>query len=345
MIAETVVKTIRREPDVTLLCSNATLSTITLIVCRISTEMSRGEECRLLYRFGGDFVRECDSRFTLTEENQTVFLHLTDLTPVDSGDYTCECSHAHGTDKIHLSVTVEGEEEGSTSITILIYTAVICCAAGLITITGVVLGLTLRKCYCRLQTPVALLLRVLTSMGQWKLWFILLLQLTVSVDSKENGQQLVKTIGRESDVTPICTNATEHVIILILCWIRTERSGEECRLLYLHGEDFVHKCDSRFTLLEKNQTVFLHVTSLTPADSGNYTCQCSHTGGTDTLRMNFTVEDAVQDQPHLDYLKLLALWMEMTQMTPTLASSSRGVTSTKVSQTQPTILSAWITRK
>ncbi|XP_078021786.1 uncharacterized protein LOC117255173 isoform X2 [Epinephelus lanceolatus] len=144
---ETVVKTIRREPDVTLLCSNATLSTITLIVCRISTEMSRGEECRLLYRFGGDFVHECDSRFTLTEENHTVFLHLTNLTPVDSGDYTCECSHAHGTDKIHLSVTVEGEEEGSTSITI--YTAVICCAAGLITVTGVVLGLTLRKCYCR----------------------------------------------------------------------------------------------------------------------------------------------------------------------------------------------------
>ncbi|XP_078021785.1 uncharacterized protein LOC117255173 isoform X1 [Epinephelus lanceolatus] len=135
-----------------------------------------------------------------------------------------------------------------------------------------------------------LLLRVLTSMGQWKLWFVLLLQLTVSVDSKEKGQQLVKTIGREPDVTPICTNATEHVIILIVCWIRTERSGEECRLLYRHGEDSVHECDSRFTLLEKNQTVFLHVTSLTPEDSGNYTCQCSHTGGTDTLCMNITVE-------------------------------------------------------
>ncbi|KAL7370065.1 hypothetical protein ABVT39_017973 [Epinephelus coioides] len=141
-------------------------------------------------------------------------------------------------------------------------------------------------------------------MGQWKLWFVLLLQLTVSVDSKENGQQLVKTIGREPDVTPICTNATEHVIILIVCWIRTERSGEECRLLYRYGEDFVHECDSRFTLLEKNQTVFLHVTSLTPADSGNYTCQCSHTGGTDTLRMNITVEvtrvrTTVREEPYV----------------------------------------------
>ncbi|XP_049919591.1 uncharacterized protein LOC126402002 isoform X1 [Epinephelus moara] len=128
-------------------------------------------------------------------------------------------------------------------------------------------------------------------MGQWKLWFVLLLQLTVSVDRKETGQRLVKTIGREPDVTPICTNATEHVIILIVCWIRTERSREECRLLYRHGEDFVHECDSRFTLLEKNQTVFLHVTSLKPADSGNYTCQCSHADGTDTLRMNITVEE------------------------------------------------------
>lgn len=100
----------------------------------------------------------------------------------------------------------------------------------------------------------------------------------------------VKTIGGETDVTPICTNSTLTVITVIICKIRTERSKEECRLLYQHERGFEHQCDSRFTLMTENQTVFLHLTALTPVDSGNYTCQCSAPNGTFILNLNITVE-------------------------------------------------------
>ncbi len=107
LLAGAIVKTIGSKPDVTRICTTATLHIITLIVCKIRTERSR-EECRLLYRYGHDFVHECDSRFTLVSENQTVFLHLTNLIQVDSGSYTCECSYAGGTDTLHLIITVTG---------------------------------------------------------------------------------------------------------------------------------------------------------------------------------------------------------------------------------------------
>ncbi|KAK9523917.1 hypothetical protein VZT92_017798 [Zoarces viviparus] len=123
-------------------------------------------------------------------------------------------------------------------------------------------------------------------MSQWELCLVLLLPLTLCFDLEVTER---KTIGREPDVTPICTNATEHIITLIVCKIRTERR-EECSLLYQHGEDFVHQCDSRFTLVMENQTAFLHLTSLTPVDSGSYTCECSHPDGTYILRLNITVE-------------------------------------------------------
>lgn len=109
LIAEAVVKTIGREPDVTPVCATAPLHIITLIVCKIRREISGGEECRLLYQHGQDFVHECDSRFTLKTENETVFLHLTGLIPVDSGNYSCECSHVRGTDILHVIITVKGK--------------------------------------------------------------------------------------------------------------------------------------------------------------------------------------------------------------------------------------------
>ena len=102
---------------------------------------------------------------------------------------------------------------------------------------------------------------------------------------------LVKTIGSEPDVTPICINETLNIIMLIVCKIRTERNrGDECSLFYYYQKDFEHGCDSRFTLMTENQTVFLRMTNLTPEDSGNYTCECSQLDGTDTLRVNITVE-------------------------------------------------------
>ncbi|KAF1371834.1 hypothetical protein PFLUV_G00273480 [Perca fluviatilis] len=129
-------------------------------------------------------------------------------------------------------------------------------------------------------------------MGRWRMWLVLLLQLTLYVfDTKETGKQLQKTIGREPDVTPICSNTTLSPIVFIVCKIRTETSGGgECSLLYRDGEDFKNECDSRFTLMMVNQTVFLHLSGLTPVDSGNHTCQCSHPGGTDILHLNITVE-------------------------------------------------------
>ncbi|XP_054882749.1 uncharacterized protein LOC129357724 [Poeciliopsis prolifica] len=104
---------------------------------------------------------------------------------------------------------------------------------------------------------------------------------------------LVKTIGKESDFTPICTNETSNIIMMIVCKIRTERNnGEQCNLLYQDGGDFVHECDSRFSLKTRNQTVFLHLTSLTAADSGNYSCQCLNLNGTNFLHLRITVNES-----------------------------------------------------
>ena len=102
---------------------------------------------------------------------------------------------------------------------------------------------------------------------------------------------LEKTIGREPDVTQICPNQTLSTILFVDCTIRREKSGEDCRLFYLHGGSFERGCNSsRFTLMQENQAVFLHLTSLTPVDSGIYSCVCSHNEGTDVLHLNITVE-------------------------------------------------------
>ncbi|GLD63382.1 uncharacterized protein AKAME5_001501000 [Lates japonicus] len=260
---KTVVKTTVGELDVKRVCTTATLHIITLIVCKISTKRSRGEECRLLYQHGQGFEYECDSRFRLRTENQTVFLHLTNLTSVDSGNYTCECSHFHGTDALHLIITVEGDEEASLSpVAKLCYTTVIGSATAFIIVAGVCLGLIHRKNHCRdhtrsglcglsvSETPCSLYSKLhttsssclLTSMGGWTLFFVLLLPLTVC--SEDSEVTVVKTLWTKPDVTPVCTNNTKQgndtdIITLIVCLIRTERSrGEECKLLYQHGQDF-----------------------------------------------------------------------------------------------------------
>ncbi|XP_047432045.1 uncharacterized protein LOC125000570 isoform X2 [Mugil cephalus] len=129
-------------------------------------------------------------------------------------------------------------------------------------------------------------------MGGGKLWFVLLLRLMFLTDSEVVQEYLEKTIGKEPDVTPLCTNTTENVISFIVCKIRTEmRQGEECRLLYQYGQDFVHECDSRFTLVKENHTVFLRVINLTPKESGNHICECTYLSGTHTLHLNITVKE------------------------------------------------------
>ncbi|XP_014854433.1 PREDICTED: uncharacterized protein LOC106924964 isoform X2 [Poecilia mexicana] len=122
----------------------------------------------------------------------------------------------------------------------------------------------------------------------FKLHFLLLIPSSLSLLDSE--VTLVKTVGKESDFTAICTNETSNIIILIVCKIRTERNnGEECSLLFKEGEDFVHECDSRFSLKTRNQTVFLHLTSLTAADSGNYSCECSNLDGPYFLHLRIIV--------------------------------------------------------
>ncbi|XP_030612067.1 uncharacterized protein LOC115799181 [Archocentrus centrarchus] len=128
-------------------------------------------------------------------------------------------------------------------------------------------------------------------MDALKLGFILLLPLT-ACSQDLGGETVVKTIGKQPDVTQICSNETE-TLTLIVCTIRTQISGgRECRLLFQHGQDFVHGCESRFTLMKENQTVFLHLINLTSEDSGTYTCQCTDLEGTHVLHLNVTVEDS-----------------------------------------------------
>lgn len=102
---------------------------------------------------------------------------------------------------------------------------------------------------------------------------------------------VVKTIGDELDLTPICTGTSSSVIILVKCLISTEtHSGDECKLLYTVDEKFVNECDSRFTLQYKNTSVFIHLTNLTPEDSGNYSCECSYDRATSVVHLDITVE-------------------------------------------------------
>ncbi|XP_028256170.1 uncharacterized protein LOC114432377 [Parambassis ranga] len=107
---EVLFKSISKDPDITPLCDNKT--NIPFVVCKIRTERSSREECRLQFKLNHGFNSStgCDSRFTLMN-NQTVFLHLINLTPEDSGNYTCVCSYQGGIHTLYLSITVEGGEE------------------------------------------------------------------------------------------------------------------------------------------------------------------------------------------------------------------------------------------
>ncbi|KAM4560269.1 uncharacterized protein PAE49_012510 [Odontesthes bonariensis] len=148
---ETVVKKVGKEPDVTPLCSSARVQIITRIVCKIKTKWS-GDGCRLLYQHGQNFKNECNSKFTLMTQNETAFLLLTNLTPEDGGIGTCECSHVHGTDTLHLLIIVKDLESNTSLLTMLTSTTIISTAAGFLIITGLFLGLILRKSHCRGST-------------------------------------------------------------------------------------------------------------------------------------------------------------------------------------------------
>ncbi|XP_039648681.1 uncharacterized protein LOC120554124 isoform X2 [Perca fluviatilis] len=169
-------------------------------------------------------------------------------------------------------------------------------------------------------------------MDQWKLWLVHLLPLCFCFD---NEVTFVTTTGRDPYVARLCTIDSWRKGTLIRCKIsRERRRGDDCFVAYPPGgEDLFTICESRFTLMMVNQTVFLHLTGLTPADSGNYTCVCPFPDGKDILRLNITVEDTIRGQEHLS-VKPPSLWTKMTQMTsmtPTQASSSQPMISTRPS--------------
>lgn len=91
------------------LCRNETANVAVFVSCKIRTARRQGEECSLFYIHKRGFEGSCEPRFTLQTRNQTVFLHLADLTPEDSGKYTCECSSSVGMQNLSLNITVEGE--------------------------------------------------------------------------------------------------------------------------------------------------------------------------------------------------------------------------------------------
>lgn len=102
------MKTIGNKPELISVCVNETRNIIMMIKCEVRTKRT-GEECELMYHYTTGFEYKCDSRFTLKSENQTVFLHLTDLKPVDSGNYTCQCTYGRDMDDFSLNITVEGK--------------------------------------------------------------------------------------------------------------------------------------------------------------------------------------------------------------------------------------------
>nr|XP_024654496.1 uncharacterized protein LOC112430431 [Maylandia zebra] len=115
-----------------------------MILCEISTERSRGEQRRLLYRYDRGFIHGCDSRFTLIKENETVFLHLLNLTSEDSGNYTCECGFRGGLYVLHLSVTVRDDGD-SSGMKFMATVPIISAAASLISVAVITCGYSLRR--------------------------------------------------------------------------------------------------------------------------------------------------------------------------------------------------------
>lgn len=100
----------------------------------------------------------------------------------------------------------------------------------------------------------------------------------------------MRTVSGQEDI-PVCRNES-NALMHSVCKIRTVGTlGEECRVGFRDGQLSEQQCEPSFTLITKNQTLFLHLTSLTPLDSGNYTCVCVHAEEMNCiLLLNLTVE-------------------------------------------------------
>lgn len=105
---------VRRGTDLAPICSDVQVKNIWLVACKVRTGRLRGggEDCLIRHR---DNQKSCEPRFSLHRRDQTVFLHLTALTPADSGLYQCRCV---GGDQFHLNlhITVAGDISSITSV-------------------------------------------------------------------------------------------------------------------------------------------------------------------------------------------------------------------------------------
>ncbi|XP_076579933.1 uncharacterized protein LOC143316110 isoform X2 [Chaetodon auriga] len=77
------------------------------------------------------------------------------LTPEDSGNFTCECSRLDGTYVVHLNITVEEDEDASSSRE-MPFVDVVVGVLVFVVVTAVILGVICRKTHHRRLTgPVA----------------------------------------------------------------------------------------------------------------------------------------------------------------------------------------------
>ncbi|MEQ2169374.1 hypothetical protein GOODEAATRI_024597 [Goodea atripinnis] len=145
-------------------------------------------------------------------------------------------------------------------------------------------------------------------MSRYKLYFFFLLQLTVCSANKGDQKELVKIIGKDVDFTPVCSNNSISTIIFLACSIRLDRSrAVECHLLYRHPKGFEQGCDSRFSLVTINQTMFLQMNNLIQENNGNYACECAFNGGILTLNHSITVKENAAPTSHRETPLLTAV--------------------------------------
>lgn len=85
------------------ICRDVRVKNVWLVACKIRTGVRGGEDCLTLHKNTHQY---CDSRFWFVTLNETVFLHLTRLTPVDSGLYSCRCIGDTGPHHVDLNIAV-----------------------------------------------------------------------------------------------------------------------------------------------------------------------------------------------------------------------------------------------
>ncbi|KAG7236421.1 hypothetical protein INR49_000952 [Caranx melampygus] len=120
-----------------------------MIICWINSERIRDHCVTYSFEHG---IKSCDPRFTLTTENQTVFLQLSSLTSEDSGNYTCQCSTVEGTYIVQLNITAEVYESvSSPTEKPFLYVAMV--SITLIIVTGGILGFICRTLHRSTRRP------------------------------------------------------------------------------------------------------------------------------------------------------------------------------------------------